>query len=288
MLNQRFYDQALMMIEQDEVHVALPLLAGKLYADQKDQANWQATRSELHQHPLHKVLMEDPYINRAFTKPRGYAGDAELIDLIYDQGTSTELAKRAKALFEVSTSFQGCQGVRNRRQYAVDMLSKAHKAGKRICALACGHLREADDLAGQDLTNIVAVDQDPVSLARIGKTHGDRITLVEANVIRYLRSAAREGQQFDLIYTLGLTDYFDARTMSLFHQLMKGCLAPGGTIMLANFAPHHLATGWMDAVMDWHLIYRDEVELGAHAAEIGMEARTWRDASGSIVFCEMR
>ncbi len=288
MLNRIFYDQTLAMIERGETAAALPLMAGKLYADQNDQDNWYATRAELHNHPLHKVLLENPYVSRAFNKPRGYAGDAELIDLIYDQDTPTVLATRAKAMFDVSLSFQGCQGVRNRLEYAAEMLSAAQTSGQRICALACGHLREADHLANQDLTNIVAVDQDPLSLARVRKSHGDNINLVEANVIRYLRSAAQDGQQFDLIYTLGLTDYFDTRTMSFFHELMKACLAPGGSIMLANFAPNHLAMGWMDAVMDWHLIYRDEAELEAHAAEIGLTPRTWRDASGSIVFCEMR
>ncbi len=288
MRNQDFYDQALAMIDRGEAIAALPLVAGKLYSDQMDRVSWDQIRSELHAHPLHTVLLENPYVSRAFAKPRGYAGDAALIDLIYDQAAPEPLENRAQSMFDVTIAFQGCQGVRARRAYAQDVLEHAQAAGKRICALACGHLREADGLVGQDLSNIVAVDQDPLSLARVRKTHGDSVNLVEANVIRFLRSAAAGGQQFDLIYTLGLTDYFDAHLMSLFFQLMKACLAPGGTNMLANFAPHHMATGWMDAVMDWHLIYRDEAELAAHADEIGLAAHCWRDTSGSIVFCEMQ
>jgi extracellular factor (EF) 3-hydroxypalmitic acid methyl ester biosynthesis protein len=288
MLNEHFYDQTLAMIERGEASAALPLMVGKLYADQADPIRWEKVRMELRNHPLHTVLIEDPYVARAFHKPRGYAGDAELIDFIYDQKSSAAIGKRALSMFEVSIAFQGCEGVRQRKAYATEILGQAHLEGKRICALACGHLREADALVGKGITNIVAVDQDPLSLARVRQLHGDNVILVEANVISYLRSAATQGVQFDLIYTLGLTDYFNARTMSLFHRLMKACLAPGGTILIANFAPHHLAIGWMDAVMDWHLIYRDEAELKAHAYEIGMAARTWRDASGSIIFCEMK
>jgi extracellular factor (EF) 3-hydroxypalmitic acid methyl ester biosynthesis protein len=126
-----------------------------------------------------------------------------------------------------------------------------------------------------------------LSLAVVRANHGDTISTHEANVIHFLRGAAKRGETFDLIYTLGLTDYFDDRAMSLLHRLMKACLAPGGEIMVANFVPDHLAVGWMDAVMDWHLIYRTEADMERFATEIGMQARTFRDVTGSIVFCEM-
>ena len=126
-----------------------------------------------------------------------------------------------------------------------------------------------------------------MSLDVVRTNHGATIRTVQANVIHFVRNAAKRGERFDLIYTLGFTDYFDACAMSLFHRLMKSCLAPGGGIMLANFLPGHLAVAWMDAVMDWHLVYRDEALLQRHAAEIGMTARTFRSVTDSIVFCEM-
>jgi hypothetical protein len=109
----------------------------------------------------------------------------------------------------------------------------------------------------------------------------------EANVLHWLRGAASRGEKFDLIYTLGLTDYLDDRAMRLLHKLMKACLAPGGQIFLANFVPDHLARGWLDAVMDWHLIYRTEADLQGFAVDIGMTARTWTDPTGCIAYCEM-
>lgn len=32
-------------------------------------------------HPLHKIALEDPFTERAFTKPRGHAGDAVMLGL---------------------------------------------------------------------------------------------------------------------------------------------------------------------------------------------------------------
>ena len=287
MLNLRFYDQALLAINNGQLERALPMLVGKLFADIADVDKWPETRAELHNHPLHAVLLEDPYVGRAATKPRGYAGDAELIDFAYDQLPPAGISQRARDLFAYSTGFQASEGVRQRRNYAEHMLGEAWASGKKICALACGHLRESDPLIGKDLTNVTAVDQDPLSLAKVRETHGVRINLAEANVMHYLRSTAKSQQRFDLIYTLGLTDYFDARAMSLFHKLTRACLAPGGKIVVANFLHGHFAVGWMDAVMDWRLIYRSEAEMEAHATEIGMNARTFRDSSDSVVFCEM-
>jgi extracellular factor (EF) 3-hydroxypalmitic acid methyl ester biosynthesis protein len=287
MQNQRFFDQTLAAIELGQLNLAYPMLVGKLYADYTTGIDWPLTRQALHDHPLHRVLMQDPYSARAATKPRGYAGDAALIDLAYDRIVPEGTTALAAEMFNHSINFQASEGVRRRRDYAEQRLSQAWAKGKRICALACGHLREADPLIGEDLGAITVVDQDPLSLDIVRANHGETINIVEGNVIHYLRAAAKAGEKFDLIYTLGLTDYFDERAMSLLHRLMKASLAPGGEIMLANFLPGHLAIGWMDAVMDWHLIYRDENDMERHAAEIGMQARTFRDPTNSIVFCEM-
>ena len=287
MFDQHAFDQILGEIERGEAGTAAVFLVGMMTNQLRDAQGFEQLRTTLRAHPLHRALLEDPFSARAYAKPRGYAGDAVLIDYIYDRMPPPDTSATGRAIFAASTRFQGSQGVCERRNHAEAVLSRAWSQGKRICALACGHLREADGLVGKDLHNIVAVDQDPLSLGVVAAQHDGRIGLVEANAIGYLRQAAREGERFDLIYTLGLTDYFDERGMRLLHKLMKQCLAPGGRIMVANFLPGHLSTAWMDAVMDWHLIYRTDAQMGSYASEIGMRPHLFRDASNSIVFCEM-
>ena len=287
MQNERFFDQTLAMIERGEVHAAAPMLTGKLFNAFADPARWLETRASLHRHPLHSVLMQDPLAAHSTSRPRGYQGDAGLIDLIYDMEPPAGATEFSRKFFEVTVQFQAPEAVRQRRMAAEPLVARAHHAEQRVLVLACGHFREGDPLTGQDLRRFTLIDQDPLSLARVRARHGDAINLIEANVFRYLRQAAKDGARFDLIYTLGLTDYLDTRAMQLLHRLMNSCRAPDGRIVLANFAPGHLSIGWMEAVMDWQLIYREEGELAGYAQQIGLAAKTWRDPTDAVVWCEM-
>ena len=287
MHNERFFDQTLDMIKPGTVQTAVPLLIGYLHNAFADPARWADTRASLHRHALHPVLLQDPLAAHSASRPRGYPGDVGLIDLLYDMQPPAGASDLAREFFEVTVQFQAPEAVRQRRIVAERLVAEANQAGQRVLVLACGHFREGDQLTGFDLTNFTLVDQDALSLDRVRARHGAAIQLVEANVFRHLREAAKQGQTFDLIYTLGLTDYLDTRAMQLLHQLMKSCLAPNGRIVLANFVPNHISTGWMDAVMDWQLICRDERELAGYAHEIGLVPKTWRDPTDSVVWCEM-
>jgi hypothetical protein len=287
MYNQRFFDQTLGMIESGHFTTALPMLAGKLHNAHAAAGSWSETRAALHGHRLHEVLLQDPFSAYSAQRPRGYPGDAGLIDMIYDKVPAFDASDLGQQIFEITVQFQAPEGVRQRRVHAEAVIDKAWRQGKRILVLACGHFREADTLIGEDISTFVLVDQDPVSLEVVRRNHGHFPEVHEANVFRYLRAALGRGERFDLIYTLGLTDYLDVRAMQLLHRMVRACLAPDGTFLLANFLPGHLGTGWMDAVMDWHLTYRDEPELEGYATEVGLIPRTWRDPTGSVVWCEM-
>ena len=284
----RTLDQLAAAMQRGESITAANGLMGALATLHALQPDFAAVRNSLRAHPIHAMLLEDPHSNRAFTKPRGYAGDAELIDYYYDRVPPAGTTALGKTLFDITTGFATSQAVDFRRGYAAERLERAWIAGKRVCALACGHWREADGLAGKDVSNLVGVDQDPLSLGRVRAKHNRSIHLVEANVLHYLRNAARDGERFDFIYTLGLTDYFDDRAMRLLYRLMQQCLAPKGEFLVANFMPGHISSGWMDAVMDWQLVYRDAPEMLALASEIGMAATVCTDPTDSIIICEMR
>src|SRR3982750_2707987 len=61
-------------------------------------AVWDAFVSEVRRHPICPAIHEEPFSRRAFDKPRGYAGDAPMLDLVYDdirsEATDNEVLTR--------------------------------------------------------------------------------------------------------------------------------------------------------------------------------------------------
>ena len=148
MQNKRSFDQALRLIEQDHIESVIGLVVGKLHVAANDPEIWQDVRECYRTHPLRDRLMQDPYVARCVEKPRGYAGDAILIDMAYDRvappGT-TALGQRA---FAYSTGFPASRAVTLRKDALAERLAKAVAAGQRVLCLAGGHFREADALIG--------------------------------------------------------------------------------------------------------------------------------------------
>jgi extracellular factor (EF) 3-hydroxypalmitic acid methyl ester biosynthesis protein len=288
MLNTRFLDEMLDLLRFGEIPAALHTINGYLFALRCDPENWPQSVETLRQHRLHGVLLEDPYLAHCFTRPRGYPGDAGLIDMIYDRQLPETANDRAARMFAQTTASMPCEAVRLRREYARTLVGEAHRRGQRVCVLACGHFREGDDLIGQDMSAITLVDQDPLSLEVVRRHHASQgARLEEANVFAFLRRAALAREQYDLVYTLGLTDYLDYRAMVLLHRLLHRVTAPGGRAVIANFRPDLSCTAWMEAVMDWTLIYREECELAELGRAAGFVPRTWIDPTGHIAWAEL-
>jgi SAM-dependent methyltransferase len=286
-LTDRLLDDMLALLRQGDVAAMVSALTGVLHMLRADAASWPQTIAQLRRHPLFQQLMADPYLARCVNKPRGYAGDAVLIDMIYDRHVPDGTCDQGATLFRFTTAAIPSAAVARRRHAGRDLLLDAHRQGQRICVLACGHFREGDELAGEDIANITLVDQDALSLDVVRQRHAGGGALFEAaNVFAFLRRAGLAGERYDLVYTLGLTDYLDDRAMTLLHRLLARVVAPGGRAVIANFRADLFFTGWMEAVMDWWLIYREAAELGEFGAAAGFASRTWTDATGCIVWAE--
>lgn len=84
---------------------------------------WQLTIEECRRHPVCSLLHEDPLTARAFLKPRGYQGDAELLDIIYRREWreiyDRHVSRLGEAIFRYTIAYRTPSAVRTRR----DMLS---------------------------------------------------------------------------------------------------------------------------------------------------------------------
>src|SRR5260370_17650165 len=100
------------------------------------------------QHPLLDLLHQDPLSSRVFLKPRGYAGDAEMLDMIYaiEDGETLPALQRSSALgrkiYHATANVAAARAVRSPRWIITDRLNEftTQMAGPHLLSLASAPL----------------------------------------------------------------------------------------------------------------------------------------------------
>jgi extracellular factor (EF) 3-hydroxypalmitic acid methyl ester biosynthesis protein len=266
---------------------------------QCSQSQWDQWILSARKHPICQTIHRDPFTRRAFDKPRGYAGDAVMMDYIYAAEEDFELpeaCEAGRALFEFTIRSPASCGVRARRGWMADQLDSiaSRRCGSDVLAVAAGHLREASMSAGvrrRRFGRFLAIDADASSLAEIDRCYGRYgITTAPVNV-RGLLTGRSELGAFDVVYSTGLYDYLSQATARRLTENLFTMLRPGGRLLLANFLPQVRDIGYMETFMDWHLIYRNRVEMadltsGIDEAEIA-SIKIHSEEHLNIIFLEV-
>ncbi len=263
----------------------------------RDATDWPALyRTIARAHPLWRFTTSDPYTRHSLAKPRGYPGDAELLDYLYGLHSVGEdtpaFGRRLHAQFMDSP---GSRAIRGRLAYAraLALETLGLKPPGDVLCVGCGHLRELMNMGPGTLGSgrFIALDQDAEAIRVAGSLpEAHQVELVTAPITALVRSATSFGT-FRLIYGLGVLDYVaDLGAISLIRALLRR-LTAGGKLSLANFTPATLERGYMEVFMEWVLIYRTEVELlnlvRAAAKPVGdFSLTSWTDPTASIAYCE--
>ena len=209
-------------------------------------AAWTLVGSLLRQHSFHtEILLQSEFIRHALRKPRGYAGDSDLMNIIY---ANADRGSNAFAILtnRVYQSLPAAEAVRQRSR-AIESLLRALPAGSRILNLACGPAREVAAWlpTAPDSTQIDLFDHDikTVALARrvladsrVRHLVGNAFQIIKGNLrvaeprsallswcdpvrdfrsvrafvapIKYRLSELKKCS-YDLIYSAGLYDYIE-------------------------------------------------------------------------------
>jgi SAM-dependent methyltransferase len=222
------------------------------------------------------MFLADPITRRSVEKPRGYAGDAELLDLIYGAGDFADVDRQltgiARDIYRYTYSSYCGRAVRFRRHLLAECIDRtsARTSNASIASIASGHFREIEWSAAfkhRRLGRVVAFDQDEQSLTRVQADYGDMVTPI-CGSIRDLLTGKIDLGTFDLVYTAGLLDYLPDSSAKLLARRMFAMLHPGGQLLLANFKKHIRDAAYLDCFMQWRLIYRDEQDMMSIMAAI--------------------
>jgi hypothetical protein len=223
---------------------------------------------------------EDPFTYRAFAKPRGYAGDAVMMDYIYGLGEAGEAARNTtplgRAIFQYMDTRPSAKAVRHRRRLIAGLIDQvAEREGARVLAVAAGHLREvelSDAIQSGKLEEFVAFDQDEASLAVVARDYAHLGVRTMPGSVRQILSGKANLGRYDFVYAAGLFDYLNAPVAAALTCRMFDMTRPGGLMLIPNFLTGVRDTGYMEAFMDWHLIYRNHADMQALAAALSRSA----------------
>jgi extracellular factor (EF) 3-hydroxypalmitic acid methyl ester biosynthesis protein len=221
-------------------------------------------------------LMRSRFFERAYYKPKGYAGDFYMIEMIYRNQAEGD-GKLGRLLDGLLLAQVPARAVRGRRQLlrqTLDRLCRERLSGSapiRILNLACGPCRELFDLIAQggysERIDALCVDIDAEALQFADQkvnifAHQATVRFMNENVIKW--AIGRVKQDFgpqDIIYSSGLCDYLDERLINALIRRCYGQLKPGGVLIIGNFSPANLDRPIMDHLLYWRLIYRDPEQL---------------------------
>lgn len=258
----------------------------------------QFIQTQVLPHPITRLIHQSPFTGRAFNKPRGYPGDAVILDFIYGQlpVTQEEYGIGADLYHQWEYETPSCRSVRARR----DLLAKrvdelaAQVNSPRILSVACGHLREAQlsqAVKERRVGEYVGLDQDEDSLAVVHAEQQAHAVKAVKGSVRSLLTGRHDFSEFDLVYSAGLYDYLAEPVAIRLTQTLFRLLRAGGKLLIANFAPELRDIGYLEAFMDWRLIYRSEAEVERFAGAIPSnqisEMKCFREENGNIVFLEI-
>jgi hypothetical protein len=270
-----FLDDVYEMLLAGHVETGMARLGRELYNlyASTTGTEWeQLLQDALLHHPIMDLLMQDPVTDRCYRQPRGYAGDAKLLDMLYtpesvDMSDVTPLGQEISR-FITRTSI--VETLRNRIRFVgehVDNICSA-KNQPRILSVASGHCREINysrTLQHGRFSRFVALDSDPKTLdvLKVDYAHLN-IEPAPLSVSEIIKGRAFLGQ-FDLIYSAGLYDYLSKRFAQRLTAALYEMLAPGGTLMLINIAADYPEIGYVESYMNWAMLGRTSEETFALA-----------------------
>ena len=232
---------------------------------------WEQVIPIAQNHAVARFCHEDPFTRWSFEKPRGYSGDAGLLDFIYAHPSVQPLVDAASPLGKEIHGFvsqaPACVAVRERRDLLaqlVDDVASSRGGDAEILTIASGHLREgalSQALKDKSIKRWIALDQDPLSVGAVASEFaGTAVEAVNGSVGTVLKRPESFGT-FDFIYAAGLYDYLADEIAIKLNQRSLQMLKPHGTFLFANFADVIPDDGYMETFMNWALLLRTEEDM---------------------------
>ncbi len=250
-------------------------------------------------------FMRSRFAQRAYFKPKGYAGDFLMMEAIYRNEPDGDGAL-GLLVDKYCLDTPPARAVRERRRLLSKIIEKeverrismGLKDGQRvrIMNLACGSNRELFDFLKRstrtEIIEALCIDADKDALKFTAEkvdtfSHKASILLMQENVIKWsLGRSKHDFSKQDIIYSAGLTDYLDERLFIALVKKAYSFLRPGGVLILSNFSVNNPNKAWMDHILQWKLIHRNNRDLKQlfRAGGFGEDVKIFHEREGVNLF----
>jgi extracellular factor (EF) 3-hydroxypalmitic acid methyl ester biosynthesis protein len=259
---------------------------------------------------LWNMILCSPIMTRTNLKPRGYAGDFEMMKMIYDnnyEGNSIF----GMVMHKHPMEHPAAQAVRTRRKLIANSFQEIESSGKwgknrdlSILSVACGPAYELQDIitnsASHAKYHFTLLDQDKSALDAAKLLVSNLETKLSSKLkVSYLNESVRtmlttqqiseKWGKFHFIYSMGLFDYLTPPAARVVIQKLFQLLVPGGEMIIGNFHASNPSKYYMEYWLDWVLYYRTEDEfLALLGSETSAYCSVFFENTGSQMFLHVK
>jgi len=211
-------------------------------------------------------------------KPRGYAGDFEVIDRVYQRSLTTDPDLIKWDNFFLNT--RAAHAVRNRKAYFIDLINSLVEHSDEdeieILNVASGPARDVFEFFNQHnegpnrekRIQFDCVEFDDVAILyaqTLCFEFMEHINFMKANAFRFTTE-----KRFPLIWSAGLFDYLDDRRFIFLTKRLYEFVDEGGELVIGNFSDNNPSRPYMEVLMDWQLHHRGPEVLTQLAKDSGI------------------
>lgn len=260
---------------------------------------------------LHPFMLCDPFSHRTYSKPLGFAGDYEMVNMMLRESENNGSSIYSRIINILFTSVAAAEAHRNRvRMLETIIIEEAERViseEQRIFTafnLGCGPAVEIQrvvrNFENADACSFILCDfnQETLDYARTKLNEATArsgreplLSFVKKSVDQLLRedqmATESDHQSADLVYCAGLYDYFPDHICGRLTSLLYDRVKPGGLLIITNVHPSNPNRYGMEHLLEWYLVYRDENDILALVPD-GAKARAVTDSTGMNVFLKIR
>jgi hypothetical protein len=247
-------------------------------------------------------LQHGALLHRARFKPRGYAGDFEMLGQICDYWCCDH--PLGNLLDHYFQEHAAPKAVRHRTRIVADAIASGARAAGgefHVASIGSGPAMDlvwaAEALSPQERARlrVSLFDLDPHALAAAKARlkplfTAQQVEPVRVNLYRLPKLEPSPLRDADLIACTGFFDYLNEADATALLAALWQKVRAAGRLLVFNFAPHNPSRGLMEWIGNWYLIYRDEQAMRGLAARtgIGEDCEIKAEAEGIDLYIDAR